>query len=79
MTETIFDATGNVARVINETWQNGLALKIERVSAGGQVQFRETNEYGSYDELIRKTVEDLQNQTTKFIEFEYTFREERRP
>jgi hypothetical protein len=79
LTETVFNATGDVVRVVNETWQNGLAVKLERINTGGQVQLRETYEYGAYDELLRKTVEDIQNQTKKVIEYEYTFREEQRP
>jgi hypothetical protein len=79
ITETVFNATGDVVRVINETWQNGLEIKLERVDAGGRVQLRETYEYGAHDELVRKTVEDFRNQTKKVVEYEYTFREEQRP
>jgi hypothetical protein len=79
VTERVFNATGNVVRIVNEIWENGLEVTLERLSAGGQVQIRETYEYGTYDELIRKTVENLQNQTKKVIEYEYTFREEQRP
>jgi hypothetical protein len=68
-----------VVRIVNETWENGFETTLERLNAGGQVQIRETYEYGAYDELVRKTVEDIQNQTKKVIEYEYTFREEQRP
>jgi hypothetical protein len=77
LSETVFDATGQVLRVVTETWRNGRAVQLERANAGGRVLLRETYEYGAYNELVRKTIEDIQNQTKKSIEYEYTLREER--
>ncbi|MDR1212131.1 MAG: hypothetical protein LBK40_07865 [Spirochaetaceae bacterium] len=79
VTERVFDARGDVVRIVNASWRNGLEATLERADAAGRVLLRETYEYGSYDELVRKTIEDIHSGMKKIIEYEYTFREEQRP
>jgi YD repeat-containing protein len=78
ISEQVFDAAGVVVRIVNYRWQGGLETKMERTTATGLVQQQQTNEYGSRGELIRKTIEDIQSQSKRIIEFEYTFRQEQR-
>ncbi|MDR1428819.1 MAG: hypothetical protein LBI85_00890 [Spirochaetaceae bacterium] len=79
VTERVFDARGDVVRIVNETWRNGLGITLERTNGGGRVLLRETYEYGAHDELVRKSVEDMQSGAKKLVEYEYAFREEQRP
>jgi hypothetical protein len=76
--QEVFNAEGKVTSVISAVWQDGHELKNEMTGSDGAVQLRVTNEYGAEGELIRKTVENFQGESTQIMQYEYTFRPARR-
>lgn len=73
-----YNGLGSLLRKEYSYWDNGVLVKEERTSAGGQVLQRTTYEYGPNKEIIRKVVEDLQGKSNQIVEFEYTIRTETR-
>jgi hypothetical protein len=67
--ERNFDAGGNLTRTI--TTSRGKPEKVEFRAGSGELQRRETNEYGERGELLRKTTEDFDAKTQRIAEFEY--------
>jgi NOL1/NOP2/fmu family ribosome biogenesis protein len=74
--QVVYNAGGQVSRRINAEWQNGREVKNEQLSASGQVQIRITNEYGSQGQLVKRTIENIEGQSTQILEFEYTFQQQ---
>jgi hypothetical protein len=73
--QTVYNASGAVSRRINAEWQNGRETKNEQTAPNGTVQIRVTNEYGAAGELIRRTIENIEGQSTQILEYEYTFQQ----
>ena len=71
-----YNASGSLLRKEVSYWDKGLLKKEERSSVGGQVMQRTAYEYGPNQEIIRKTIEDLQGKSKQIIEYEYTNRTE---
>jgi hypothetical protein len=76
--QKVFNADGQLTSVINVVWQDGHEVKNEQAGADGSVQLRVTNEYGSGGELLKKTVENFQGDSTQILQYEYTFKPGRR-
>lgn len=76
--QRFYDSFGSLLRVETTVWKDGRPLKEERTSPGGVVQQRSTYEYGPAGELVRKTVEDSVGKSKQIVEYEYSFREDRR-
>ena len=72
--QVLYNATGSVTRRIATRWQNGQEIETTQTTADGRPQLKITNEYGAAGELLRKTVENYQGESTQVIEFEYEFR-----
>lgn len=73
-----YSGLGSLLRKEYSYWDNGLLVKEERTSAGGQVLQRTSYEYGLHKEITRKVVEDLQGKSKQILEFEYAIRTEAR-
>jgi hypothetical protein len=74
--QVLYNAAGSVTRRIATRWQNGQEIETTQTTADGRPQLKITNEYGAAGELLRKTVENYQGESTQVIEFEYEFRPE---
>ena len=77
ITERVFNSSGEVIRIIESSWLDGLEVSSERKTGKGQLQRSEKFEYGSSGELLRIDIEDIQNKSNRIVEYEYTFREDR--
>ena len=75
---SFYNGLGSLLRKELSYWDQGLLLKEERTSAGGQVLQRTSYEYGTNKEIRRKTIEDLQGKSKQTIEYEYAIRKETR-
>jgi len=73
-----FNAGDSLVRIELSQWEGDRLIREERTSAGGQVQQRISYEYGAQGEMVRKTIEDILGKSKQIIEYEYSFREERR-
>jgi hypothetical protein len=60
------------------TWQDGREIKSEQTGQDGSIQLRTTSEYGAGGELLKKTVENFQGDSTQIMQYEYTFKPGRR-
>jgi hypothetical protein len=74
VSQQVLTGDGQVSTVINAVWQNGLELKNEQAGADGALQLRVTNDYGAEGELLKRTVENLQGESTRILQYEYTFK-----
>jgi YD repeat-containing protein len=70
--QKIYNANGELTTVISAVWTEGREVRNEQQGADGTVQIRVTNEYGPNGILTRKTVENLQGESTQIFEYEYT-------
>jgi hypothetical protein len=70
--QKIYNAGGELITIINAVWTGGQEVKNEQQGADGTVQIRVTNEYGANGHLARKTIENLQGDSTQIFEYEYT-------
>jgi hypothetical protein len=71
--QVIFNAGGQITRRIATVWQDGKEREIIQTTADGRLQIKVSNEYGPAGELLRKTVENYQGNSTQVVEFEYDF------
>ncbi|GHV94548.1 hypothetical protein AGMMS50293_08680 [Spirochaetia bacterium] len=78
LSQQVLNAAGEVVSVVNAVWQNGLEIKNEQIGVDGAVQLRITNEYGPEGELLRKTIENFQGESTQITQYEYTFKPDSR-
>jgi gas vesicle protein len=72
--QTVYNANGEITTVISAVWQDGMEVESEQTASNGEIQLRVTNEYGPDHELLRKKVENMQDQSTQILQYEYTFR-----
>jgi len=75
--QQVTNAEGKVTSVITSVWRGGLETRNEMATPDGHVQMRVTNEYGTKDELTKKTIENIQGESKQFIQYEYVFRPRR--
>jgi hypothetical protein len=71
------NASGDITRKIETTWQNGLEVETRQFSADGTLQLKITSEYGSDGEVLKRTVENYQGKSKQIREFEYDYRPNR--
>jgi hypothetical protein len=71
------NASGAVTRKIATTWQNGLEIETLQTAADGTPQLRITNEYGSNNEVLKRTVENYQGKSKQIREYKYDSRPNR--
>jgi hypothetical protein len=76
ISQKVYNANGVLTRFVNAIWEDGLERINEQTTPDGEIQIRVRNEYGAEGELIRRTVENIQGQSTQIMEYEYTFRQE---
>lgn len=72
-----YNASGQLMRSEHFYWDEGLLQHEERKDANGITQSRISYEYGSQNELLKKTIEAFFGRSEQHIEYEYDFREER--
>jgi len=71
--QKVLDSNKKPTSVIKAVWQDGREVKNETLSADGSVQMRVTNEYGTNGELVKKTIENIQGDSTQIKQYEYKF------
>ena len=71
VTQKVFSGTGSIVQTITSVWKNGLEVSREQANDKGAAVRRETMEYGSSKELIKKSIEDIQGKSKQSIEYEY--------
>ncbi|MDR1318488.1 MAG: hypothetical protein LBJ90_02600 [Treponema sp.] len=76
--QKVMNGDGQVASLINTVWRDGHEIESEQTGQDGSVQLRITNEYGAGGELLKKTVENFQGDSTQIMRYEYTFKPGRR-
>jgi hypothetical protein len=76
--QKVYNANGELATVINAAWKDGLEVTNEQAGADGTVQIRITSEYGPRHELVRKKLENIQDKSTRILQYEYAFKPGRR-
>jgi hypothetical protein len=69
--QKIYNGSGELVTTINAVWQNGREVKNEQKGEDGAIQIRITNEYGPHGRLARKTIEDIQGDSIRIMEYEY--------
>jgi hypothetical protein len=72
--QVLRNAAGNITRRIATLWQDGKEIEVTQTAADGKLQLKISNEYGAAGELLKRTVENYQGESTQVIEFEYEFR-----
>jgi YD repeat-containing protein len=75
ISQKVYNASGVLTRLVNSVWEDGLEIQNEQTTPDGEVQLRVRNEYGAAGELLRRTIENIQGQSTQILEYEYTFRQ----
>jgi YD repeat-containing protein len=78
VSEKVYNANGELNTIVNSVWQQGHETENQRQRADGMVQLRITNEYGSSGELLHKKIENIQDESTQMMEYEYAFKPEGR-
>jgi hypothetical protein len=76
--QKIMNRDGQVTTIVNAVWQDGYEIRNEQMDPDGTVQLRVTNEYGAEGELLKRTVENLQGESTQIMQYEYIFKPGRR-
>jgi len=74
ISQKIFSANGRLASSTAVTWDGEKEIKTEQFGPNGEPQVRITNEYGPDGELLKKTIEDLRDNTTQILAYEYIFK-----
>jgi hypothetical protein len=72
--QKILNANGHISASVTVTWQGGHEIKNEQFGPTGALQMRITYEYGSNNELLKKTIEDLRGGTTQMLAYEYIYK-----
>jgi hypothetical protein len=72
--QVLYNAAGSITRKISKRWQDGREIETTQTTPDGRPQLKITNEYGGAGELLRKTIENYQGDSTQVIEYEYEFR-----
>jgi YD repeat-containing protein len=76
--QKVYNANGEIASEAGSVWKDGLEVVNEQRGPDGSVQVRVTSEYGPGNELIRKTVENIQGKSIQITQYEYRPGPERR-
>ena len=76
--QQVFDNEGRPTSVISSVFQNGREVRNEIKGADGTVRMRISNEYGNNGELLKRTIENFQGESTQVLTYEYDFRPARR-
>ena len=77
VTQQVTNAAGSVTSNVRTVLQGGREMRNETTGADGTMHMRITNEYGQEGELLRRTIENFQGQSTQVMEFQYIFRPRR--
>jgi predicted dithiol-disulfide oxidoreductase (DUF899 family) len=75
--QQVYNGDGTLTSVLTSVWENGREMSNVMTDARGTIQLRVTNVYGSNGELTRKTIENLQGDSSQTMVYEYTFRPRR--
>jgi hypothetical protein len=76
--EQVYNSDGALTSVRTLVWRDGKEMSNVMTDARGTVQLRITNEYGTNGELVKKTIENLQGDSSQTLVYEYAFRPARR-
>jgi hypothetical protein len=72
--QEVTNMDGQVTTIISAVWQDGYEIENEQKTPDGSIQLRVTNEYGAEGELLKKTVENFQGESTQIMRYEYAFK-----
>lgn len=70
--QKVYNAAGALTQLVTNVWKDGRRIRSELADGKGQLIRRETMEYGSTGELLKKSIEDIQGKSRQSIEYEYT-------
>ena len=76
--QQVANAAGSVTSNIRAVWQEGREIRNETTGADGTMHMRITNEYGPQGQLLIRTIENFQGQSTQVMRYEYDLRPRRR-
>ncbi|MDR2134110.1 MAG: hypothetical protein LBP27_03300 [Treponema sp.] len=72
--QKIMGMDGQVTTLIDAVWQDGHEIENEQKGPDGSIQLRVTNEYGAEGELLKKTVENVRDESIQIVRYEYAFK-----
>jgi len=72
-----FNNVGTPTTSVRATWQDGLEVRNEMISAEGRLLMRITNEFGQERELVERIMDNIQGESLQIMRFDYVFRPRR--